>query len=297
MDFLSINDLSKDQIGEIFGIASDLFRGSSSRHIPSHTAVVLLFEKPSTRTHVSFAVAVEQLGGAAIYVDAKTTQMSRGEPLSDTARVLSRYANLIVMRTFEQAKLEDLAKFSSVPVINALSDLEHPTQALADLYTVLQKKRKFEGLKLACIGDIQNNTFNSLMLAATKMGIEVSLVGPAGVKPIESVFAAASEQGKISVHSDVEGGLSGADIIYTDTFVSMGQEGDAEARKRLFAPYILDGKALAYAKPDAIVMHPLPAHRGEEIMDGVIEGAQSVVFDEAENKLLLAKAIILFLLG
>lgn len=297
MNLLSIDDVSRDQIDEIFLIAEDISKGKEEIELRQGTTAALLFEKPSTRTRVSFEAGIGQLGGHGIYIDARTSQLSRGETWADTAKVLSSYVDLLVVRLFKQEDLLEIAKNSSVPVINALTDVEHPTQALTDIYTIKQYKSELQDLKVAFLGDIASNTANSLMLAATKMGMEVSLVGPKECAPNSKYLTKAREFGIVKVYSDIAEGTSGADVLYSDTFVSMGQETDAERRKKLFAPYQLNAAALENASPDAIVMHCLPAHRGEEITSEVMDGVKSVVFKQAENKLLLAKAIILYING
>ncbi|MDE1846518.1 MAG: ornithine carbamoyltransferase [Candidatus Micrarchaeota archaeon] len=295
MHFLSVEDFSKSQIEEIFEIADDLKKGKERLSLKKGAIAVLIFEKPSTRTRISFEVAMAQLGGNYIYVDPRTTQLSRGESWGDTAKVISSYVDFIIPRLFHHSDLLEIAKNSSVPVINALTDLEHPTQALGDLYTIRQYKRKLHGLKMSLLGDTANNTFNSLILAGTKMGMEIALVGPANYIPHPKFVAKAKEYGILKMSDDVEEGVDGSDVLYTDTFVSMGEEGEADLRRKLFMPYQLNAKVLRMADEKAIVMHPLPAHRGEEITAEVLDGKQSVVFEQAKNKLLIEKAIILYI--
>ncbi|MDE1845975.1 MAG: ornithine carbamoyltransferase [Candidatus Micrarchaeota archaeon] len=297
MHFLSVEDFSKAQIEEIFDIADDLKKNKAPISLKQGSIAVLLFEKPSTRTRISFEVAMAQLGGHYIYVDPRTTQLSRGENWADTAKVLSSYVDFIIARLYSHKDLNEMAKNSSVPVINALTEDEHPTQALADLYTIREKKGKLKGLKIAMFGDTANNTFNSLMIACTMMGMEVALIGPKGYLPSTRFVAKAKEYGIVKVYDDIEEGVEGADVIYTDTFVSMGEEHDSELRKKLFMPYQVNGTVLKMASPRAIVMHPLPAHRGEEITGEVLDGKQSVAFDQAKLKLLIEKAIILYIAG
>ena len=295
MHFLSVDDFSKEQIDEIFDIADGLKKGRLAISLKERSVLALLFQKPSTRTRTSFEVAIVKLGGAAIYIDPSTSQISRGESISDTAKVLSSYVDFLAARMFSQNDLLELAKNSSVPVINALTDLEHPTQALADLYTILQAKKKLKRVRIAFVGDIAANTANSLMLAGAKLGVEISLVGPKGYQPNPIYFTKAREFSRIEVYDDVKEGVANADIIYTDTFVSMGQEKEAEKRKALFSKYQVNNAMLNYAKKDVLVMHCLPAHRGEEIAAEVIDGPKSIVWDQAKNKLLLEQAIILYL--
>ena len=297
INFLSVEDFSKIQIEEIFDIANDLKAGREEIALKEGAIAVLLFEKPSTRTRISFEVAMAQLGGNYIYVDALTTQLSRGESWADTAKVLSSYVDFIICRLYKHEDLVEIAKNSSVPVINALTDQEHPTQALADLYTIAEKKGKLKGLKISLLGDIANNTFNSLMIACTMMGMEVSLVGPKGYTPNVKFVSKAKEYGIVRTYDNIEDGVEGADVLYTDTFVSMGEETEAILRRRLFMPYQLNAKVLKLADLKAIVMHPLPAHRGEEITGDVLDGKQSVAFQQSKNKLLIEKAIILYIAG
>jgi ornithine carbamoyltransferase len=295
LNFLSSNDLSKQEMQRVLDIADQLSEGKEELSLKEHSTLALLFAEPSTRTRVSFEVAMAQLGGHAIYIDMGTTHLKRGETISDTAKVISSYCDFIAMRIDSHDTLIEFANASSIPVINALTRLEHPTQALADIYTIAKKQGSVKGKKIAFLGDIAQNTANSLMITATKLGAEVSLVGPKGVMPSETYFNKAREFGKVQVFDNIEEGVDGADVIYTDTFVSMGVEGEAEKRKALFAPYQVNQKVLEYAKPNAIVMHPLPVHRGEEIAADVIDSPRSVVWDQAYNKLLLEKAILLYL--
>ncbi len=292
MHLLSSASLSRTWIERVFSIA-DEFNGGVYSFVDSGTTLALLFEKPSTRTRISFEAAMLKLGGAAIYVDAATSQLSRGESVADTARVISSYVDMVAARMRSHSDLLAFAAASSVPVINALTDLEHPCQALSDLYTIRQAKGTVNGMRIAFVGDIAANTANSLMVSATELGAEVALVGPKRCAPNKRYLELARASGKVGVYQDAKEGLKGADIVYTDTFVSMGEEGEAEERMRLFAPYQVNRKLLGYAKRDAIVMHCLPAHRGEEITSEVLDGRQSVVWQQARNKLLIEKAIIL----
>ena len=258
--------------------------------------MALYFTEPSTRTRVSFEVAVAQLGGTPIYIDSSSTQVSRGEALSDTARMLSSYCDFIVVRTVNHSDLLEIARSSRSPVINALTKLEHPTQALADVYTIIKAKGRVDGLRIAFMGDISQNTCNSLMITAAKLGANISLVGPASWKPeAESYSKALSYGNRIEISDSVEEGLHGADIIYTDTFVSMGDDAERDVRLRSLHRYQLNAGALSFAPASARVMHPLPAHRGEEVTGDVIDGPQSIVWEQASNKLLLEKALLIFL--
>jgi ornithine carbamoyltransferase len=295
MNLISVGDLSKEDILEIFEIADDLKQNKSEIALKENAVAALIFEKPSTRTRVSFEVAMAKLGGYSIYIDARTSQLSRGESISDTAKVLSGYVDFIIARLYKHDDIVELANNATVPVINALTDVEHPCQALSDLYTIQEIKKKLRGLKLAFVGDIAANTANSLMLAGAKMGMEIALVGPKNYMPNTFYFTKAREYSKVSVYNDIKEGVADADIIYTDTFVSMGQEEEAEQRKKLFAPYQVNSTLLGYAKKNAIVMHCLPAHRDEEITSEVLDGPQSVVWQQAKNKLLVEEAILLYL--
>lgn len=295
MNILSANDISNEEIDRIFEIADAFAAGKQSASIKEHSILALYFEKPSTRTRLSFEVAMTQLDGHSIFIDSKTTQQSRGETYADTARMLSSYCDFIAARLYRHSDLLEMADNSSVPVINALTDLEHPTQGLADLYTIRTHLRSLKGRKIAFLGDVQNNTFNSLMVLAAKKGAEIALIGPQGYAPRAKYVARAKEYSKIYVTNTLEEGLEDADVVYTDTFVSMDQEAEAEKRKRLFSPYQLNQKALGLAGKKAIVLHPLPAHKGDEITNEVFDGPQSVVMEQARNKLLLNKSIVLYL--
>ena len=294
MNLISSVDMSKGDIENIFRIA-DEFNGGVFSFVDSGTTLALLFEKPSTRTRVSFEAAMIKLGGESIYIDASTSQLSRGETIDDTARVLSSYVDMIAARMRRHCDLVQLAKHSSVPVINALTDLEHPCQALSDLYTIKSVKGRIEGLRIAFVGDIAANTANSLMVSGTTMGAAIALVGPRRCIPNSKYLEAARKRGTVGVYSDMKEGLKDADVIYTDTFVSMGQEKDAKKRQMLFAGYQVNRKLLGYAKKNAIVMHCLPAHRGEEITSDVLDGRQSAVWKQAANKMPVEKAILLYL--
>ncbi len=295
MNLLNSDDLSERDIAEIFRIADRLSQNGRGLRLPTHATVAMLFQKPSTRTRISFAAAIAQLGGEPIYVDADKSQLSRGETVADTAKMLGSYCNIIVARLNKHEDIKELAVNSGVPVINALTDLEHPTQALTDIYTVRAHTKELSKARLCFIGDIAANTANSLMITAAKCGVHVSLVGPHGYRPNPVMLNKARSYGSVDVYDDIERGLSGCDFVYTDTFVSMGQEEEAEARKRRFAPYQLNDRTLSMAKPGALVMHCLPAHRGEEITTDVIDGKQSIVWEQARNKLLIAKAVLVYI--
>jgi len=295
MNLISSDDLTKADIKRIFAIANKVSSEKGGLSLGDNATVALLFTEPSTRTRVSFEVAVAQLGGMPIYIDAKSTQLSRGEEISDTARMLSSYCDFIAVRTYDHNMVVKMAENSTVPVINALTSLEHPTQSLADIYTIYRKKGDLKGLKIAFMGDIAQNTCNSLMLSSVKMGAEFSLVGPKGWRPKSQYYNKAREYGRVYATNSIEEGLDGADVVYVDTFVSMGFDRDADVRRKLFAPYQLNSAALDYAKANAIVMHPLPAHRGEEITSEVLDGKQSAAWEQSKNKLVIEKAILLYL--
>lgn len=297
-DFLTVWDLSSEEITHILKRAIELKSGKDKNKCPLiGKSIGLLFEKASTRTRVSFEVGIYHLGGQAIYMNPKEIQIGRGETIDDTAKVLSRYLNAIVIRTFSHDAIVEFAKNSSIPVINGLSDLHHPCQALADLMTIVERKGKLKGLHLAYVGD-GNNVANSLIEAASKMGITLSIACPEGYEPDADILkkARSSAKSEIVIHRDPKEAVDKADAVYTDVWVSMGQEQEAAKKKRKFKNYQLNSKLLTYAKKDAIVLHCLPAHRGEEITDDVMDGSQSAVFDQAENRLHTQKALLEFLL-
>ena len=263
-------------------------------------AVALVFEKPSTRTRLSFEVGVSELGGHPVVVDASTTQLGRGETLEDTARVMSRYCAAIVIRTFGQDRIERLAAAADVPVVNALTDYAHPCQAIADLQTIRERRGGLTGLTLTYVGD-GNNVSHSLMLAGVAAGMRVRVAAPPGFAPIEQVVRRANQIGETTggaavVSTNPVEAATGADILYTDVWASMGQEGEAENRNLLFQGFQLDDRLVDVAREDVIVLHCLPAHRGEEIATSVLDGPHSAVWDQAENRLHAQKALLAFLL-
>ena len=273
----------------------------STQALAGPRSVAVVFEKPSTRTRLSFEVGIAELGGHPVIIDAGTTQLGRGERIEDTAAVLSRYVAAIVMRTFGQDRIEAVAQSADVPVVNALTDYAHPCQALADLQTIREKKGGLAGVTLGYVGD-GHNMAHSLLLAGALGGMNVRVASPPGFEPIEQVLRRAREiaagtGATVEVGNDPLEAAEGADVLYTDVWASMGQEGDAAHRGLVFRPYTLDARLVAAADPDVIVMHCLPAHRGEEIAADVIDGPHSVVFDQAENRLHAQKALLCFLLG
>jgi len=302
-DFLSLKDYSAEEIKILLDLAVKLkaeHKQGICHDILKGKTLAMIFQKSSTRTRVSFETGMFQLGGMAHFLSTQDLQIGRGEPVCDTARVLSRYVDGILIRTYAQSEVEELAKYADVPVINGLTDLYHPTQALADMLTILEYKQKLAGIKLAYISD-GNNMVHSLMIAGTKLGMEVRVATPKGYEPSADVVkmskAFAKESGgKLILGNDPEELSLGADVLYTDVWASMGQEKEVEERKKQFQGYQINEKILTLANSKAIVMHCLPAHRGEEITDEVLEGPQSVVFDEAENRLHAHKAILTALL-
>jgi ornithine carbamoyltransferase len=298
-DLLTLWDLSSGEIDSIVGRALQLKEGKDATLCPLiGRSIGLLFEKASTRTRVSFEAGIYQLGAQAIYMNPGELQMGRGETIADTARTLSRYLSAVVIRTAEHSRLEEFASHSSVPVINGLSNLHHPCQALADLMTVREKKGGLRGVRVAFIGD-GNNVANSLIEAASKMEINLVMACPEGYEPDPDVLEKAKNAAKseIIILRDPREAAGRADVIYTDVWVSMGQEKETDERKRKFGPYQVNEALLSCAKKDAVVLHCLPAHRGEEITDEVMDGPRSAVFDQAENRLHAQKALLEFLLA
>lgn len=294
-DLLSINDLSPD---ELIGLIELAFKMKHVGHQPvlAGKTIAMLFEKPSLRTRVSFEVGMKQLGGTSIYLSQAEVGLGQREPVKDAARVLSRYVSAIVVRTYAQQSLVDLAASADVPVVNALSDEEHPCQALADLLTILEKKGRLADIRLAFVGD-GNNVSSSLALAAGMAGLHFAIASPPNYglqgQIIETARDWAAKQGgAIETFNRPEDAVRGADVVYTDVWTSMGQEAARRDRMEAFQGFCVDAELMALARPDAIFMHDLPAHRGEEVDDAVIEGPQSVVFDQAENRLHAQKALL-----
>jgi len=297
-DILSIADLTAEEIDQLLTLATQLKEGTISPKCPK--VLGLLFYKASTRTRVSFSVAMYQLGGQVIDLNPSVTQVGRGEPITDTARVLDRYLDILAVRTFKQEDLQTFADYATIPVINALSDLEHPCQILADLLTIKECFGKYKGLTMSYFGD-GNNVAHSLILAGAIAGVNVHIATPKTHQPDPNVVKQAQSllqsDTKILITEDPQEAIQGAHAIYTDVWASMGQEADAEARIPVFTPYQVNESLLAQAESDAIVLHCLPAHREEEITTGVLEGKQSRVWQQAENRMHAQKALLLSLLG
>ena len=298
-DFLTLKDFTRQEIEEMVNLGIDL-KAKQKAGIPTPIlagkTLGMIFQKSSTRTRVSFEVGMYQLGGSALFLSTNDLQIGRGEPIKDTARVLSRYLDGIMIRTYNHADVEELAEYADIPVINGLTDDYHPTQIIADLITIQEHKGKLEGIKFAYVGD-GNNMTHSLMIGCAKVGMDVTVACPDGYMPNPEIVAlaqgyAAESGGSVTVMHDPKEAVKGVDVVYTDTWASMGQEAEKEIRKKAFAGYQVDDAMMALAKPDAIFMHCLPAYRGMEVTDEVIESPQSVVFDEAENRLHAHKAIM-----
>lgn len=300
--FLRDDDLSPAEQAEVLALAADLKREPMSRRpLEGPRGVAVIFDKNSTRTRFSFEMGIAQLGGHAVVVDGRSTQLGRDETLTDTGRVLSRYVDAIVWRTFGQSRLDEMASAATVPVVNALSDEFHPCQVLADLQTLAERKGSLAGLRLSYLGDGANNMANSLMLGGVTAGVHVTIAAPAGFEPdarvIAAVTARAAETGaSVTITNDPQSAAVGADVLVTDTWTSMGQEDDGRDRLGPFRPYQVNADLMARADSEAVVLHCLPAHRGEEITDEVIDGPHSAVWDEAENRLHAQKALLVWLL-
>ena len=296
-DFLAIPDFSQDELLRLFDLAERMRTGTYRDKPLAGRTLAMIFMKSSTRTRVSFEVGMYQLGGHALFLSPRDVQLGRGEPIRDTARVLSRYVDGIMIRTFAHAEIEELAKYASVPVINGLTDLLHPCQILADLLTMRQHLGGWEGKRVAWIGD-GNNMANSWINAAWRLGFELVLACPKGYDPDATILARAQKDNpKVRVVRDPKEAAEGAHVINTDVWASMGQEEEQKERERAFAGYTVDARLMQRAAKDAIFLHCLPAHRGEEVSEDVLEGAQSRVWDEAENRLHIQKAIMATLMG
>ncbi len=303
-DLLTVADIPRKAIHHLLTLARQMKEGRKHGAKPfplKGKTLGLIFEKPSTRTRVSFEAGMNQLGGQALFLASEKIQLSRGESLADTAKVLTRYLDGLVVRTFDQALLEEWARHTSIPVINGLTDHCHPCQALADLLTIVEKKGRAKGLKLAYIGD-GNNITHSLLEVGAKVGMDVAVGCPKGYEPDPDIVAAAKEDAlttgaRIEITHDPKRAAQDADVIYTDVWTSMGQEHQQQSRMAALAPYQVNGQLMQQAKADALIMHCLPAHRGEEITEDMLDGPQSVVLDQAENRLHMQKAILLGWLG
>lgn len=303
-DLLTVGGVPRGHLARLLAVAADL-KARRQRGVPhpwlAGVSLGLFFEKPSTRTRVSFEAGINQLGGQSLFLSAKDIQLCRGETIADTARVLSRYVDGLVIRTFDHATVEEWAAQATVPVINGLTDLCHPCQALSDLLTIREKRGRLKGVKLAYVGD-GNNVTNSLIEAAAKVGMAISVGCPPEYRPDPGIVDRAREEaqqtgGSIEITDDPLVAVKDADVLYTDVWISMGQEREQARRVKILAPFQLNERLLKRARPDAIVMHCLPAHRGQEITAGVLDSPQSVILDQAENRLHMQKAILLGLLG
>ncbi len=300
-DLLSFSDLEDRDFAQIFTrsffLKKMLIEGSSHEPLKGKT-LGMIFYKSSTRTRLSFEVGMYQLGGIAIFLSSRDIQAGRGETIADTAQIMSRYLDGVIIRTYNQESIEEFARHATVPVINGLTDLLHPCQILSDLFTIIEKKGRYEGLKIAYVGD-GNNIANSWIEAASRLPIELSLACPDGYEPDRKILQKGLKTAgeRIKIYRIPDEAVSDADVVYTDVWTSMGQEAEGDKRKKVLKSYQINKKLMKKAKSDAIVMHCLPAHRGEEITADIIDGPQSVVMDQAENRLHVQKAIMEILMG
>ena len=295
---LKLSDLSTEEIFGILNLADQLKyerKNNIRHHHLEGKKLGMIFQKSSTRTRVSFEVGMYELGGYALFLSDRDLQIGRGEPIKDTVRVLSRYLDGIMIRTFAQQDVEDLAAYGSIPIINGLTDYCHPCQVLADLMTIREYKGSLKGLKLCFVGD-GNNMANSLIVGGLKTGMEVSIACPDHYRPDADILARGFATGRLTVTSDIKAAAKDADVLYTDVWASMGQEAEKAEREKVFRGYCIDADLMSVAKPDAMVLHCLPAHRGEEITDEVFESHATEIFDEAENRLHAQKAVLVKLL-
>lgn len=303
-DLISLQDYSADDIYHIISLALSLKKkqkNNISHPLLKGKTLGMIFAKASTRTRISFEVGIYQLGGYGLFLNSSDIQLGRGETIEDSARVLSRYVDGLMIRTFAHKDVKDLARYGSIPVINGLTDLLHPCQILADLMTIYEAKGRLKGLKISYVGD-GNNVANSLLIGASKLGLHISIGSPKGYEIDKGIVSMAKSNAKISgskicITDSPEKAVAEADIIYTDVWTSMGQEEETENRQKIFAPYQVNDKLFALANPDAIFLHCLPAYRGLEVTAGVIDGPNSMVFEEAENRLHVQKAIMVLLMG
>ena len=294
-DLLSLADLTSDELHYLLQLASELKSGKLS--IECKKVLGLLFYKASTRTRVSFSVAMYQLGGQVIDLNPSVTQVGRGEPIQDTARVLDRYLDILAVRTFKQEDLETFASYAQIPIINALSDLEHPCQILADFLTIEESFGQLKDITLTYLGD-GNNVAHSLIIGGALAGIKIRIATPVGYEPLSSVVEQARALGgEVTITNDAQEAINGSQVLYTDVWASMGQEDLANDRIPIFRPYQINDAALSLADPQVIVLHCLPAHREEEITDEVMEGSQSKIWDQAENRMHAQKALLAALIG
>ena len=296
---LKLGDLSKEEIVEILDLADKLKyekKNGIEHHLLKGKTLGMIFQKSSTRTRVSFEVGIFDLGGTALFLSPRDLQIGRGEVIQDTARVLSRFLDGIMIRTFEQKEVEDLAAFGNIPIINGLTDYCHPCQVLADLMTIREKKGKLEGLKMCFVGD-GNNMANSLIVGGIKMGMEVSIACPKGYEPDADIMKWAYETGKFTCTPDIKEAAKGADVLYTDVWASMGQEEESQERAKIFKEYQINSELMQGANDGAMVLHCLPAHRGEEITAEIIEQHADEIFEEAENRLHAQKAVMVKLMA
>jgi len=294
-DFLALSQFTKAELDNLFALTAELKlrqKQGVEHNLLKGKSVALIFEKSSTRTRISFEVGVYQLGGQPLFISSATSQMGRGEPIKDTARTIARYCDGVMIRTYGQEIVDEFAAYSSKPVINGLTDKFHPCQIMADLFTVIEHKGGYDGLRYAWVGD-GNNMANTWIEAAAIFGFELRLACPKGYEPDPGVLEWAKGKGaKLLLTTDPKEAVAGADVVNTDVWASMGQEAEQKERETAFSGYCLDDSLLALANSDSLVLHCLPAHRGEEITDSVIEGSRSVVWDEAENRLHVQKAIM-----
>ncbi len=302
--FLSIADFSPEEIFHILELSAKLkeeWKKGGNKPILAGKTLGMIFQKPSLRTRVSFEMAMRHLGGHAIYLSPDEVQLGKRESVADVARVLSRYVDAIMARVFSHKDLEELARYSSVPVINGLSDYSHPCQAVGDIFTIWEKRGAIKGLKLAFVGD-GNNVCNSLLFITSKLGMDMAVASPKGYEPrpevVQKALEFAAQSGsRITITNDPAEAVRDADVIYTDVWTSMGQEAEAEERAKVFPPYQVNSALVAKAKPEVMVMHCLPAHRGQEITDEVADGPNSIIFDQAENRLHAQKGILAYILA